>query len=319
MADGVQKTNKPTGSEHIPIRPDDIVTVTKMNHIVEVQHMAKMNGQAHIRKLNADEYLDIRTGEIKEFDRTENRGQSNNSLRQTFKKMRYLINTNFEGKANELHATLTYKENMRDTERLYKDFKRFMTRLKRKYADETTIDYISIVEPQERGAWHCHVLLRFNDLNKVYIPNKWRNDIPVDAPLYDLWEQGYVTIRTLKDIDNIGAYLSAYLADIELKDDMDFEALYTTIKEKREIVEKIVDGKEKKFIKGGRLHMYPPGMNLFRKSKGVEYPERKKMTFENAKKVVGFREPHYWKSHHVETEDFENDITFVQYNTKRKD
>ena len=64
--------------------------------------------------------------------------------------------------------------------------------------------------------------------------------------------------------------------------------------------------------------MYPTGMNLYRKSKGIDYPERKSMRFKDIKKVVGSAKPHYSKKYHIENDDFENTITFLQYNTKRK-
>lgn len=298
-----------TSDDMVSIAPEEFVKVTKMNHIVEVQHMQKMNRTNHIKKLDKDRFVDISTGEIREFEHSENRQQNYNSLRQTFKKIRYLINNNFIGKPNELHITLTYKENMTDTKRLYSDFKRFMTRLKRKYQDKSTIDYITVVEPQERGAWHCHVLVRFNDLEKVYLSNNL---------VRELWEQGrIVSTKSLKDVDNIGAYLSAYLADIDLDDVKDKETAFKVASEGCEIKTKVVDGKEKKFIKGGRLHMYPPGMNMYRKSKGIIKPEREEMKFKDIKKVVGSAQPHYQKSYHVESDDFQNTISFLQYNTKR--
>ena len=141
-------------------------------------------------------YVEISTGEIKEFTHSENRQQNYNSLRQTFNRLRDLINNNFKGSSNELHVTLTYKENMKDTVRLYKDFKRFMTRLKRLYKDRSTIDYINVIEPQERGAWHCHCLIRFNDVDKIFLSNN---------KVRELWEQGkIVSTKSLKNIDNIG-------------------------------------------------------------------------------------------------------------------
>lgn len=288
----------------VVIPPDSLVTVTKMNHIIEVQHMEHRNVRANIKKLDKDRYLNLLTGEISEFEHSQNRQQNYNSLRQTFKKIRYLINNNFNGQSNELHVTLTYKENMTDTKQLYKDFDKFMKRLKYKCKDKTTVDYISVVEPQERGAWHCHVLIRFNEMDKIFIPNK---------TLADLWGLGFVKIKALKDIDNIGAYLSAYLADIELSGDN----LGTLVEEKREVVTKQVEGKEKRFVKGGRLHMYPPGMNLYRKSKGIVKPERQNMRYKDIKKIVGSAHPHYQKSYHIENDDFQNTISFVQYNTKR--
>ena len=115
------------------------------------------------------------------------------------------------------------------------------------------------------GAWHSHLLLRFNDIDKVYIENeKMRN----------LWGHGFVTVRSLKDVDNIGAYLSAYLSDVELTDENIIRAFEN--QDTINIVAREVEGKEKKFIKGGRLHLYPSGMNLYRKSKGIKFPERKR-------------------------------------------
>lgn len=285
------------------IKPTSVVTLTEMGHISEIQRMERQNQQQTIRKISKDEYIVLETGEVKEFNHIENRSQSMNSLRQTFKKLRYLINNNFVGAKNELHMTLTYAENMTDTERLYADFKRFMMRLKRKYKGQS-IDYLNVIEPQERGAWHCHLLLRFNDVGSIFLENK---------KIAEMWEQGFVKIRSLAEVDNIGAYLSAYLSDIELTDETETLA-YT---DGTEIVEKTVEGQKKKFIKGGRLHMYPPSMKLYRKSRGIVPPTRKKMTYEDAKKAVGSAQPHYSKTYDILTDDFKNTIHFEQYNSKR--
>jgi hypothetical protein len=295
---------KKTYNEEVIIKPNDVVRVTKMNHIIEVQHIEKQNRKANIKKLDKDRYVDIGTGEIKEFQHSMNRSENQNSLRQTFKKLRYLINNNFTGKGNELHITLTYAENMSDTKRLYTDFDKFMKRLRYNYKNQTTIDYLNVVEPQGRGAWHCHLLIRFNELDRVFINNK---------ELADLWGLGFVKIKGLKDIDNIGAYLSAYLTDVELTDETIQHAI-----EKEMLVEiKIVDGVEKKYVKGGRLHMYPPGMNLHRKSKGIVEPKREELAFKNIKKVVGSVKPHYESSFTIQDGEYSNTIQYLQYNTKR--
>lgn len=280
------------------------VTVTQTGSIVEVQYMEKMNHTATIRKLNADEYVELSTGEIKQYQHIENRSQSYKSLRATFKKLRYLINNNFCGRKNELFITLTYKENMTDTKRLYEDMKNFMKRLKYQFKNSTTVDYLSVVEPQQRGAWHVHLLLKFNDLSSVFIPS---------SELASLWGHGFVKIKRVDGVDNIGAYLTAYLADLELTP----ETMAVAFQTGHDVVEKEVDGQKKAFIKGGRLHMYPPGMNLFRKSKGVIYPEREIMTYAGAKKIVGSAEPHYKKKYEIQADDFSNTLIFEQYNLKR--
>lgn len=293
---------KKTSSDEVSISDGQFVKVKQMNHVVEVRHSSNANYKPNIKKLDNDRYIEISTGEIKEFKHSENRGENYNSLRQTFNKIRDLINNNFVGQANELHVTVTYAENMTDTVTLYKDFKRFITRLKRKYKNDSSIDYLTVIEPQGRGAWHGHVLLRFNKLESVFIEN---------SELAQLWGLGFVSIKSLKDVDNIGAYLSAYLADVELTQDNVGQAFT------KDGIVQIKEVEGKKYIKGGRLHMYPPGMNLYRKSKGIVFPEVKEMSFSRVKKIVGAATPNYQKSITLEDDQHTIKHQYLQYNTKR--
>lgn len=290
-------------TERIHIHSNALVTVTDMGHIVEVQHMEKRNSTCRIQKIDSDRYVNLDTGEISEFQKTTNRSDNINSLRKTFKKLRYLINNNFKGEPNELFITFTFAKESFDNKMVYADFDKFLKRLKYRFKDETTIDYINVVEPHGSGEWHSHMLIRFNELDKIYIPHD---------ELSKLWGNGFVTIKSLKGVDNIGAYLSAYLTDHEVPDDFDSDGTSA------EIVVKKVDGRDKKFVKGGRMHFYPPGMNLYRKSKGILYPERIDMTYKDIKKVVGSTKPNYQQKYMVEKDDFKNTITYEQYNLKRK-
>lgn len=279
-----------------------IVTVTDMGHLIEVQHMQKRNSECRVRKIDADRYVLLETGEIFDFEKSENRSDNESSLRKTFKRLRYLINNNFTGRPNELFVTFTFAKDSFDNEEIYTDFNKFIKRLKYKYKDSTTIDYINVVEPHASGQWHSHMLIRFNDLKSIYIPNK---------ELADLWSHGYVTIKSLKDVDNIGAYVSAYLADLDVPDD------FVPKNQETEVLVKTVDGKQKKFIKGGRLKFYPPGMNIYRPSRGIKKPEREEMTYEMAQKKVRNEEPHFRKTYAISRDGFENTITIEQYNLKR--
>lgn len=215
-----------------------------------------------VRKVSKNEYVDEESGEVFKVKHSENRKGNVDALRKTFKRLRDLINCNFSGASNELFMTLTYADNMIDVKQLYKDFDKFWKRFKYKYGK--AVEYISVVEPQARGAWHCHVLVKFKELDKVYIDNK---------ELAQLWGHGFVNVRRIKGCDNVGAYLTAYLGDIELNDEnSDYIAkeLKDGVFELKEVE---VDGKKKSFIKGGRLHMYPTGMNIYRSSRGLKRPE----------------------------------------------
>jgi len=294
------------------IKGQKIVKLTDMGNIKEIMYIEKFTRIPFgIKKISKDEYVLVATGEILKYkNKSENRSEDKNSLRKTFKKIRQLINTNFLGLANELCFTITYKENVTDPKVLYKDFDKFMKKLKYKYK---SVDYINVVEPQGRGAWHCHILLKFNDRKKIYIPNK---------EIAAMWGHGWVTVKAMKkDIDNLGAYLSAYLGDIELNEENIMECLNDgsiKINQPLNVKEVDVNGVKKKFLKGGRLHFYPTGMNIYRCSRGIKKPIEINMSYENAKKIVGGATPTY-STHTVIQDDSGkhlNSIIHEQYNLK---
>lgn len=293
-------------SEQI-INPEAVVKLTKMNHIYEVQWLEKVNTKAHIRKLDAERYVEIDTGEIKEFKRTENRLQGLNSLRKTFNSLRGLINTNFSGLPNELFITLTYRGDLqtKDTKKIYSDYDKFMKRMKYRYKDVSTIDYINVLEPHMSGNFHMHVLMRFNDLESIYIPND---------DLAKIWGNGFVTVKSLSGVDNIGVYLSAYLSDIEVPGDK-----VEGLKGRSDLVEKDVKGQKKSFLKGARLGFYPTGVNIYRKSKGIKVPTEEKLKYKDVQKKLGSAKPNFKYGMELIDSDkeFRNTLIKEQYNLRR--
>ena len=278
------------------------VTLTVMNDIIEVQYLEKYNNQNNIKKLDDDSYLILSTGEIRKFKKSDDRLSNKNSFRQTFKRLRYLINNNFSGLDNELFVTLTYAENMQDTARLYSDLDKFMKRLRYRFKDLSKIEYITVVEPQKRGAWHAHILIKFIDLEEVFIPN---------AQIASIWSLGFVNVQSIAkmNIDNLGAYLTAYLTDLPL-DEVSLSDLKNGTKVKD------IDGKY--FIKGARLKMYPKGINFYRKSRGIVFPDRINIPYSEIKKYVGTAIPTYSKRLDLNTNDFCNTIIYQHYNLKRQ-
>lgn len=281
-------------SKDFSIQPDDFVTVTFMNDIYEVQYLQKSNRENNILKIDSDRYVIKSTGEIKFYEHAETRNQSENSLKQTMKKLRYLINANFSGRKNELWATLTFRDTniAKKPQSIYKEFNKFIKRLNYKYKEK--LDYIAILEPHGLGSkkitewhgFHIHLLLKSTS-DSLYIPYQTFEQI---------WGLGMCRIERLKNIDNIGAYLSAYLANAEISD---------------------TNSEKKKYIKGSRLWLYPKGTRIYRKSKGIKYPKRIKMPYQSARDLIGI-EPHFTKTYKIENGNFENIIIFEQYNKKRR-
>lgn len=289
------------------INQEDLVCVKKMNHIYELCYLEYRNSVCPIQKIDKDSYILLNTGEVKECNHIENRSENKLQVSQSLKRLRDYINTNVVDVNNCKWITLTYAENMTDSKRLYIDFKNFVKRFKYKYGH---FEYIVACEPQGRGAWHCHCIIIF-DKKAPYIPNK---------EIETLWNLGFTKTNKLDDIDNIGAYLTAYLGDMDLTSCKNNNISFN--KEDVKIITEIGNiklKKPKKFVKGGRLSMYPPNFNLYRISRGIKKPEKEYFLYSEIKEKAGLQLPTYSKAIQLtDTEkNFSNKIIYEYYNTKR--
>lgn len=305
------KVEREYGVQDIDLDSSHICTYKDMGNVKEIKILDYIPQGVPIKKLSKTDYINLETGELKKFDTSGTSRQANkDSLYKTFRNIRDLINTNFVGGTNELHIILTYVENMTDTERLYRDCKSLLKKLRRKFP---TLEYIQVAEPQQRGAWHIHMLCKIQKNRNLFIDN---------AELRNMWGQGNVTVKRLETVDNIGAYLSAYLGDIFLEDGEKAPDGATVLP--KEIKQEDGTVENKRVVKGGRLHLYPKGMNIYRKSKGIIVPTVEKMTVKMAKEKNKGLQPCFSERVIVnqvddsgETVKKLNTITYIQFNTKK--
>lgn len=258
--------------------------VVTMGNVIEVTAMDKISRGAPVRKLDKDRFVDGRTGEVREYQHAETRADNVASVRRSLAVVRALVNCNVTVPKNCLWVTLTYAENMTDTGRLYADYDRFWKRFKYycKGHDIPVPEYINVVEPQGRGAWHCHVFLCWSR-PAPFLPN--------DEVIAPLWGHGWTKTKAIKDCDNVGAYFSAYLGDMpldevdRLPDDLRAAAMDVAgeVQEKAFTDDRGTE-KRKAFVKGARLVLYPAGMNICRTSRGVKRPVEEVMTLKMARK-----------------------------------
>lgn len=110
-------------------------------------------------------------------------------------KIRRLACTNFNNRYDKF-LTLTFAENKTNIEECNLLFKNFIKRLKYKY-NLLCLKYLAVIEFQERGSVHYHVLL-----NIPYIPHK---------ELQELWGNGFVFVNAISHVDNLGAYILKYM------------------------------------------------------------------------------------------------------------
>lgn len=300
----------------ISIPKNSKVKLKEMGNVFEIMYQDRINYKISIKKLNENEYLNLATGEVVTCNHIRNRGENLAKVAQSLKHLRDKINANVVDAKKCRWVTLTYAENMTNTERLYIDFKNFIKRLR--YNLKQHFEYIVAMEPQGRGSWHAHLILIFEN-DAPYIPN---------TLMQSIWQQGFTKTKKLNDIDNVGAYLTAYLGDMELTP----ENLITIGLEKYQLEIKTVnevDGTKlkqgKKFIKGGRLYMYPPKFNLYRCSRGIKEPIETYMPYEEAKKKIGDVAPTFTSSRELVDKEricsdgncFRKSLVYEFYNTTR--
>lgn len=292
--------NRTQKHEH-PLYDVSPVTLTVAGNVLEVRYMRRQGKPPPIQKLDADTGLDLRTGEVIEFQHNESRAQDKASVAQSLKRLRDIINANTESPDAVLWVTLTYAENMTDSNRLYEDFRRFWQRFSY-YLQKRGLprgEYITAAEPQGRGAWHLHALFLFPG-KAPFIPN---------ADMARIWGHGFTKTKRLRGVDNIGLYLTAYLGDMELTEAISAGTLRggRLGETKRE---------SKAVIKGARLHLYPAGFNIYRHSRGVKMPQVYKTTERKAREIVGDAPLTFEKTIELTDEagEVQNVINYRQYN-----
>ena len=246
-----------------------------------IQYSAK-NNKINIKKIDANSYQIISTGEVKKYKKGLTRDNQLKGIKQSISKLRDLINTNITDTSKAKFLTLTYEENMTDSKRLYQDFKKFNMRLRFLNYD---YEYITVAEPQKRGAWHLHVLLLFKS-KAPFIPSNL---------IAKVWGNGFVRLNKIDNCNNVGAYLSAYLTNLK-------------------------DGKKTK--KGKRLNLYPNKFNLYRCSKGIKKPTIKWYFTADLLKIKdldGFKKT-YSKVKIIELENGQTlQLNYLQYNKTIKE
>ena len=293
--------------EHSRPKYYDEVRVKEMGNVIEIMYSERKNHKIFIKKISDTEYIDLRTGEVKESNKIDNRAGNLNSVRQSLGRLRDLLNTNITDVSKCRWVTLTYADNMTDPKRLYEDFKKFNMRMRYK---GFKYEYIVCMEPQGRGAWHAHLVMIFED-KAPYINNR---------EMATIWGHGFVTIKKLEDVDNVGAYLTAYLGDMDISDFFKLSDDEQNGIRLFGIKEVEVDGVSKSILKGARLHMYPPKFNLYRFSRGIKKPIVNYETEKQAQKKVSAGTLTFEKTIELSDSDsqFSNTINYRHYNLIRK-
>jgi len=112
---------------------------------------------------------------------------------------------------NSSFVTLTVAENSDDIDFYDKKFKAFIRKLRNCYGK---FHYLAVREFQKRGAIHYHVLIDYPFI-KGFSESQIRKEEIDFAELF--WKQGFVDIKDISHVDNVGAYVVKYMT-IDLHD-----------------------------------------------------------------------------------------------------
>lgn len=110
--------------------------------------------------------------------------------------VRRLVTMNFNGLYDKF-ITLTFKENITDFEIANYEFHKFIMRLNKSYMKNSKLKYLAVIEFQDRGAIHYHMICNLPYVNCEELQKCWGN--------------GFIYINAIKHVDNIGAYVVKYM------------------------------------------------------------------------------------------------------------
>jgi hypothetical protein len=123
------------------------------------------------------------------------------TLKKSGQAVRRIINANVNAYGEKpKFVTLTFAENIKENRVANAIFRNFIKRMNYWiFGDKKTrLKYLTVIEFQKRGAIHYHVVF----FNLPYIPVR---------KLSKIWDQGFVKINNIDNVDNVGAYVSKYM------------------------------------------------------------------------------------------------------------
>lgn len=167
---------------------------------------------------------------IKEAQKMSSREKSNVRARNN---VRRLALSNFSNRSRFL--TLTFRENIQDVELANKTFKRFIKYMNEDLRkEEKKLKYLAVIEFQKRGTIHYHMICEGIPFKKKgyrnHVRDRWRQAIRsvTGAEGEGVGNIDLKRLDTLKDVDNLGAYVVKYMTKADADKRLFGKKLYQT-------------------------------------------------------------------------------------------
>ena len=172
------------------ITNNSICTIKQVNNQITLSHRTNSPTSFPIERLNNKEYLVKSSGEIREYNTSSHLNPK--SYKRMCVKLRDLIIHNFTNDETKL-ITLTYATPQYNADQVQKHLTNYFKSIRTKHE----FDYITVIEPHQNGAFHAHILLKFNSTpatNKI---------------LKEKWKHGHAKVEKVKNINALAHYFTS--------------------------------------------------------------------------------------------------------------
>ena len=205
--------------------------------VTSTSGIARTSPLLRYRRYSKNKYIDTETGEILTYNDNNAKNDNTKSVKHSMKNIYSLVLNNF-AEQESFYITLTYSYHMDDFNKANNDFTAFIDKFKYRMG-EIKIEYLKVIEAQESGSWHFHVLIKSSN---------YRYFRMTKGKVEDCWKHGSVKIQQVYDTKGLALYLGGRF---------NHTGGYKT----------------KMTKKSDRWKYYPIGARIFSKSSGIVYPK----------------------------------------------
>ncbi len=248
------------------------MTVTHTGKHIGIEYHSNSNDPSmYVIKRSKNQYEDIRTGNIEEYNHSTTRAGSAQSLRRSIALFRQMVANNVIDVSACRGITLSYRENVQDVSKLRNDQKNFIRRLRKEWQD---FEYLSALEYQERAALHAHMIIVCPE-PITYLDYKM---------VHNCWgKKGSAHVDLIHSDSQITNYLTKDKLDLPLEDAK--KVLGDQI-DKYNMYEDIEHGDIKIYVEGAGAYRYPSYTHIFTWSTGCKKPDKQRMPYSEALELV---------------------------------
>ena len=239
------------------IKESEKVTVIESKKQIIIKHSINhSNNFERFKRISKTRFLDKETGEIRTYKIK--RFKTEESIKNSMRRLGMLIDLNFDRYDNVLFITLTCKGFVEEVNEILEYLEKFIRILKNQYKEKFNFLYIYKLEEGKKG-WHIHLLLKDTSNKILFIPN---------PEIQRMWEKGITYTEIVRN-----GFINVNYENSSL----DIAEVNKSTQKIKEYMTKTTQLPPNKI---------PVKVKLFGGSQNVEKPKKKEMSYKQAKEII---------------------------------